>query len=170
MTDEYTPQNKSDLIKVIQSERERLNSLFEGLPESHVIKSGVEGNWSVKDILAHISAWERIAIDIIQSANDGEPLKPYINKIFEDIDKFNADVFKKYQNYRWMEVIEEFNASHQDFMILIESLTEKFIFTNLPFESTEEITAQYMISANTHWHYLEHAESIQKWQASLSKT
>jgi hypothetical protein len=151
---------------VIQSEREKLKSLYKGLPEIQLVAAGVEETWSIKDILAHIAAWERVAIDIIQSAKDGEPPKSYINTIFKDIDKFNAGVFEKNQILPLAEVINEFEASHDDFVELIESIPEDFIFSNLPFEGTEELTIQYIISANTHWHYSEHAESIQKWLGS----
>jgi hypothetical protein len=166
MSEDYIPKDKSDLLEVIRLEREKLVSLFEGLNETQMAEPGVEVAWSIKDILAHIAAWERVAIDIIQPARDGQPLKPYVPKVFESIDNFNAVVFDSHKNKDLTEIIGEFEASHRDFMDLIETLTEAFVFTNLPFEGTEELSVQNMISSNTHWHYLEHAESIRKWLAS----
>jgi hypothetical protein len=166
MSEDYIPKDKSDLLEVIRLEREKLVSLFEGLSEIQMAEPGVEVAWSIKDILAHIAAWERVAIDIVQPARDGQPLKPYVPKVFESIDNFNAATFESHKNKDLTEVIGEFEASHRDFMELIETLPEAFVFTNLPFEGTEELSVQHMISANTHWHYLEHAESIQKWLAS----
>ena len=75
MTEDYHPPTKSDLIEVIHTERTRLESLLEGLTDSQMTESGVESSWSIKDILAHIAAWERLAFDRIHAALSGKPLK-----------------------------------------------------------------------------------------------
>ena len=166
MMENHQPKDKSDLLDAIQTEREILESLMAGLSESQIVDIGVEASWSIKDILAHIAAWERVAIDIIQAARDGEALKSYIPKIFKSIDDFNATIYDTHKDDPSADVMAEFKASHNDFLSIISSLSEDFISSNLPFEGTEELTIQYMISANTHWHYKEHSESIQNWLAS----
>ena len=65
MTEDYHPPTKSDLLAVIDSERTQLESLLKGLNDAQICKPGVEGPWSIKDILAHTAAWERLAFDRI---------------------------------------------------------------------------------------------------------
>jgi len=142
MSNRYNPKDKSDLLNVIRSEWEYLKSLFDGLPESQMIPTGVEESWSIKDILAHIAAWERVAIDIIQPASMREMPKPYVEKIFENFDIFNANIFQTNQNISLAEVVNRFEDSHLDLMEFIKPLTEEFTFSNLPIEGTEKITVQ----------------------------
>jgi hypothetical protein len=166
MTEDYHPPTKSALLEVIRAERTQLESLFEGMDDSQMTTAGVEASWSIKDILAHIAAWERLAYDRIDAALSGEPLKfPLINGD-ADVDQFNAAVYEKNKDQPMKYVMAEFHDSHQDFAELIGTLEDDFLASPLPFGWAGKLTAQVLISANTHWHYIEHAESISKWLES----
>jgi len=165
MNEDYHPSNKAALLEVIRSERENLETLLEGLPEPKLVTPEAEAHWSVKDILAHIAAWERVGTDIITAARDGKPLSDEIPTIFDDINQFNAQVYQQNAEASLAKVRDEYTEAHNSFMALIETLDESLIFSNLPFEDIEDLTVQYIISANTHWHYLEHAASIRAWLA-----
>lgn len=74
--------------------------------------------WSLHDILAHISAWNKIDAYHTERVRDG--------KNFEwiyDVDKFNEDEIEKRRHWVWNKIFEEFNQSGK---YLIE------IFQNLP--------------------------------------
>ena len=166
MTEDYHPPKKSDLLDVIHAEREQLEKLIESLTDEQMTAASVTASWSVKDILAHIAAWERLACDRIQAALSGEPLKFPLIKGDTDVDLFNAEVYAQNQDQTLGQVLNEYNDSHQDFLDLIETLQDDFLASPLPFDWAGNLTAQVMISANTHWHYIEHAESISKWLES----
>lgn len=168
MTEDYHPPTKSDLIEVIHTERTRLESLLEGLTDSQMTESGVESSWSIKDILAHIAAWERLAFDRIHAALSGKPLKFPLIKGDADVDTFNAAVYKKYKDQSIAKVTAEFNDSHLDFLAQIEALDDDFLTSPLPFDWAGKLSAQVVVSANTHWHYTEHAQSITKWLENQS--
>ena len=163
MADDYHPPTKSDLLDVIRTERARLEALFDGLTDSQMTKVGVYASWSIKDILAHIAAWERLAYDRIHAALSGEPLKFPLIKSDADVDKFNAGTYEKYKDQPLAKVLAEFQESHRDFSAQIETLNNDFLASPLPFDWAGKLTSQVVISANTHWHYIEHAESITKW-------
>jgi hypothetical protein len=128
-----------------------------------MVEPGVESTWSIKDIMAHIAAWERLAHDRIHAALSGEPLKFPLIKGDEDVDKFNAEVYERHKARSLDEVSAEFHTSHQTFTAQIEKLEEDFLSRPLPFDWAGKLTAQVVISANTHWHFVEHATAIEKW-------
>ena len=163
MTDDYQPPTKSDLLDVINAERARLESLLEGLTDVQMTTAGVEGFWSIKDILAHIAAWERLAFDRISAALSGEALKFPLIKDDAGVDRYNAEVYERNKAQPLTDVITEFHGSHRDFHTQIETLDDGFLTSPLPFDWAGKLTAQVMISANTHWHYIEHANSINRW-------
>ena len=115
MAEDYHPPTKSDLLDVIRTERAQLEILFEGLTDSQMTKAGVDASWSIKDILAHIAAWERLAYDRIHAALSGEPLKFPLIKGDADVDKFNAGVYEKNKDQPLAKVMAEFHDSHRGF-------------------------------------------------------
>ena len=163
MTEDYHPPTNSELLAVIQAERTRLESLFEGFSEAQMTEPGVENAWSIKDIMAHIASWERMAFDRIRAAVSGEPLIYALIKDDTDVDRFNAEVYERNQNQSLMKVRAEFDDSHRAFYAQIEALSDEFLSSPLPFEWAGKTPAKVIISANSHWHYIEHAEPIKKW-------
>jgi hypothetical protein len=100
---------------------------------------------------------------------DSKSLDPKISSIFEDIDAHNARVLEEFRHKNAADVLRDSKTFYNVFLSLIESLDEAFIFSNLPFEGLEELTVQNIISANSHLHYQEHSQDIQKWIALLEK-
>lgn len=163
MSEVYNPPNKQVLLEVIQEERLELEKLLAGLSPSQKEVEGVEAAWSAKDIMAHIAAWERLAQDRINAALTGEELKIPVIEGKDFVDVFNAQVYESNKNISLEEIESEFAGSYREFLATIESLEEEFLFDKLPFDWAGEMTVQVLISANTHWHYPEHAASIERW-------
>ncbi|HYT29616.1 MAG TPA: DinB family protein, partial [Actinomycetota bacterium] len=46
------------------------------------------GDWSAKDLLGHITAWEEVALERLRSARSGRPLPAFPTG---GVDRFNAD-------------------------------------------------------------------------------
>lgn len=153
---------KPELLAAIRIDRTLLEKTLTRFSETQKTEMLFENGWSIKDLMAHIASWERVGIDIVEAARDGETLKGYVSKIFENIDNFNAKIYEQNKDKCLSEIKIEFQAAHKNFITLINPLDDNFIASNLPFEGTQEISVQYIISANTHWHYLEHIEAIKK--------
>jgi hypothetical protein len=56
----YQQKSKDDVIKKIKSERKLLEKSLSNLTEQEMLLEGVVGEWSFKDILAHLMAWEKL--------------------------------------------------------------------------------------------------------------
>jgi len=163
MPENDQPTNKSALLVTIQNERERLESLFEGLTEAQMIEPGVEADWSIKDILVHIAAWERLAMDRIQAAQTGSDLKYPLIAGDDFVDQFNAQTYEAHKDQPLTEVQAEFHNAHREFIAQIDTLAEEKLSQKLNFDWSGTLTYQVMISANSHWHYPDHAAAIEKW-------
>jgi len=163
MTEDYHPPSKSALLEVIRAERARLESLLEGLTEAQMVTGGVEGHWAIKDILAHIAAWERLAADRIHAAQTRENLQYPIIAGENFVDEYNAHIYETHKDLPLVKVQAEFYSAHRDFVAQIEALDESILPQKLGFDWSGHLTYQVMISSNTHWHYLEHANAIENW-------
>ena len=133
--------------------------MLASLTPNQMHQSGASGEWTVKDVLAHISAWERRMLSWISShllgASPDVPL-PW------DVERMNAEAYAQVKDKPLAEVLEEFHQSYRDALALTESLNEeqlKTIYTN-----TWPMAPLWLgVAANTNWHYKEHRESIEAW-------
>ena len=163
-----TPPTKQELLEAINQSWAELNEIIEGLSEEQVLQPGaMDNSWSYKDIMAHITAWEWLAMDRINTAQTGEPLKYPPMKDDDFVNAFNAEIYDKNKEKPLAEVVKEFHKAHADFITQIESLGEDILSKKLPFDWAGNLTYQVLISANTHWHYTEHIEASEKWLASI---
>ena len=159
MSEQIEHITKSELLAQIRTERKRLEEVLASLTPNQMLQSGASGEWTVKDVLAHISAWERRMLSWIGShllgASPDVPL-PW------DVERMNAEAYAQVKDKPLAEVLEEFHQSYRDALALTESLNEeqlKTIYTN-----TWPMAPLWLgVAANTNWHCKEHRESIEAW-------
>ncbi len=68
--------NKDEIFDYLEDEREKLLEAIDGLSEDAMEQPGVIGDWSVKDILSHLIAWETEVVRLLWQIQQGE--KPTI--------------------------------------------------------------------------------------------
>lgn len=69
-----------------------MDELLDGIPEEAMTRPGTigGGDWSAKDLIGHIAAWEEIAIEALGEWRSGR--KPWIEDVFDKkgVDEINA--------------------------------------------------------------------------------
>ncbi len=66
--------SKVELLKDIQVEHARLDKMLSTLTAEEMIRPGVVGDWSVKDVLAHLAAWEQLLLGWYEAGRHAQPL------------------------------------------------------------------------------------------------
>src|ERR1700682_1569184 len=98
-----SPKTKKVLLESIRSERARLMEAIEGLSDAALLEPGVVGDWSIKDILAHLSAWERrLAQRVTGQPENGSDL---------GTPAFNEQVYRAHRSHSVAQVQQESEAS-----------------------------------------------------------
>src|SRR5947209_504513 len=88
------PTDKDELLDLIQAAYKRFQELLAPLTEEQMNERGVTGEWSVKDILIHLTSWELHSIIRIQIAAYGLPLKlRWTVEDEEGYDRKNAEIY-----------------------------------------------------------------------------
>jgi hypothetical protein len=159
---------KDQLLNQIHSEWKKLESNLVGLSDDQFTKPGVQDDWTIKDIMAHIASWERLATDRLSAALTGNALNSPIIRDWDDIHKYNAETIIENRAKSLHAVMEEFQTAHKDIVNAVEGLDADLLNDILPFDWADDTTFAILISANTHWHYKEHCEQIENWLASSS--
>ncbi len=165
MDDHIEHLTKNELLDQIRTERGRLEETLARLTHPQMLLPGVDGEWSVKDTLAHISTWERWMIRWTNSLLRGE--KPDTPDPW-DIDRMNAETYARVKELSLATVLEEFRQSYWDSLALAESLKEEQLQTVYT-DTWPMGPLRLGVAANTCFHYKEHRTDIQKWLKSKKR-
>src|SRR5215468_7337798 len=101
-----------------------LKESYAGLPDSQLLEPGVTGEWSVRDILAHITTWEEEALQHLPLILKGGRPPRYSAK-YGGIDAFNARMTEQKQGLSLSEVLKQMDETHRRLVDYVLSVSEE---------------------------------------------
>jgi hypothetical protein len=96
------------------------------LPMKHWDTENVCGWWSTKDILAHLTSFEYVLIEVLQAYVSGGPT-PYLEQFGADPGKFNDVQVDLRKDKTPAQVFDEYQAQHAESMKLIAKIPAEVI-------------------------------------------
>jgi hypothetical protein len=160
---EAIPTDPEILHTRIHDEWEALAAVVAALDEPQIVRRD-KGEWSVKDILAHIAAWERfLIVNQFLGVPAGEALcvpPDVIDRASED--EVNAILFERNRDQTLAEVQSNWYETHRWLMSELSKVDEERLRQpTLCFGKTPRPLAQWIVF-NTYEHYSDHRWSIEK--------
>lgn len=165
MDDEQTPiefqltaQDKAELMERIHASWAALVQTIGRLSDAQVTAPGPDGGWSVKDHLAHVTAWEQKLLAMVggRPAHEGLQLDE-ATYLATDLDGMNAIIYERARELSLPEVLAAFRRSHEQVVAALEGLTEADLARPYtPGDPTDTRRLVDGIVGNTYEHYLEH--------------
>jgi hypothetical protein len=166
---------KDELLAAIRRDRARLDEQVARVGEARMAEPALEGGRSVKDVLAHISAWEKICLALVRN---NQPIRPPPGETSASeaqdaeeqgrTDAINDKVYQDNRNRPPADVVADAQRSYADLLALVDGLSDEALAAALGAgqEGAESspLVAQ-LISGNSHEHYQEHSEQIARWLA-----
>lgn len=67
---------KSELLDALREENGRWEALLDQIDPARMDQPGVNGDWSMKDLVAHLTGWNRWLVARLRAAGRGEPKPP----------------------------------------------------------------------------------------------
>lgn len=155
---------KEEILEAILSEREALETTLDQLSEEQKTQPGAEDGWSVKDILAHITDWEkRLLLWIDESIQGERPQRPAPGMTWDDLDRLNELTYLANKDRSLEEVEIDFHSSYQKALKTVQALSEEDLIDPKRFSWRKGDPLWLMVAANTWEHYKEHRETIIEW-------
>jgi hypothetical protein len=117
--------NKSELIDWLQNEYRLWEELLEQIGPIRMDQPGVNGEWSMKDIVAHLTGWNLWLITRLQSAHRGEsePPPPWPEHLQSE-DEINAWIFASNRERSVGDVLDESRQLFQRLFTVMEDFSE----------------------------------------------
>ncbi len=156
--------NPKDLLRALADTRAQTEAALAGLTEDQLIDPGVIGDWSVKDILAHLTAWEAELVTLLVKVKRGQkPTWPTPTE-FDDL---NAKWHKETKNRPLDRVLADWRGVRKQTVRQVEGLTEADL--NQKWGWLRNRVAHDLIASNSCRHEAEHLAQIQAWQQQSSE-
>lgn len=108
---------KAEFLARMRDERERLNEAINGLTEDQIANDLVTSQWAVRDLLAHLAAWQGEALRWVEQYTHGQNVGPLVN---QSVDEWNAHRVEERRRLPVVEVMQEFNENHDRLLATLE--------------------------------------------------
>lgn len=152
----------ADLLERAARERAELEALWLGLDKAEMTRRpGPHPEWSVKDIIAHITWWEQTAANWVSRALTGEMLTRA-----ETPDEINARVYEDNRDLPLAAVLEMFDASFPALEALIKRLTDDEI-NDAEVCDIRGMPLLYFLVGNSFAHYADHVDDLRAYVERL---
>lgn len=122
--------SKAEIIKRLQTERKRLEKNISRLNRRRMLRAGVVGSSSVKDVLAHLADWEARMPVWMEGARAGTLVEtPEPGLTWKQLDIVNRSIYQVHRHQALDEVLEYFHTAHARLMELVEDMPEEEMLT-----------------------------------------
>jgi len=156
--------NKSMLLDTLRAGRAQWEELLAQVDEVRMLQPGVAGEWSIKDIIAHVTWGERELLGVVQAhALVGSDLWTLPQ------DDRNAVVFEENRDRPLHEVLAEAQQVFPQLLEALETLSDEDLIDPRRFRDMPvDWVPLQIISGNTYKHYQQHIPSIRAWLAEAT--
>ena len=116
---------RSELVNWLREEYQKWEALLAEIGPARMERPGVNGDWSMKDVIAHLIGWNRWLVARLQAAGrrEPEPAPPWSAHLQGD-DQINAWIYEHYRGRSLREVLDETRAVFQELLVVIEGLPD----------------------------------------------
>ena len=161
------PSNRESLLNESQKFFDRLLELVASIPNDKKVIPGVNGEWTVKDVLAHLCAWHSlIETWYIEGMAGNKPEMPAPGYTWKTTPQLNERIFQDHKNESLDLVFQNLRNSHSKVQGMIEKHSDEDLFTKKRYPWTGSTSmGSYFVSA-TSSHYQWAIDLIKKWLKS----
>jgi hypothetical protein len=157
------PTTKQGLLEAIEIEGKALEQLLAGLTPAQMTQPGLVGEWSVKDVLAHLLEWHHMVLNWHSAGLQGKiPATPSETFNWAQLPQLNQQIYEKHCNRPLADIQKELKASHEKTVGTIQGLSEEELFRRGYYAWTKNNTLGTYFVSNTSSHYRWARTSIKK--------
>ncbi len=117
--------SKAQLLDDLQKENAYWEALLAEVGEARMTEPGVAGNWSIKDVVAHLTGWRRRTVARLQAPARGEsePAPPW-PAVLQTDDEINAWIYEENRDRPLPDVLRDSGEAFQALVEAIQALPE----------------------------------------------
>lgn len=165
------PTTKAELLETISSSYNAFEKLLSPLTQEQLLTAGVNGTWSIKDNIAHLTAWHQRLLIFLHAAIRKSAAQQLPDAIEETgLDQANEQFYQVNKDRSLNEVLQAFRTSYIEVVGAVQALSQEELFEPDQFSWMKGAPLWHTIAGNTFGHYQEHTEIIEAWLHTASDT
>ena len=151
--------DKAAFLATLRREHAAWDALLAEVGEARMAQPGASGEWSVKDIIAHVTWYEREMVGVLRThtlaGSDLWELSP---------DQRNAALFAQLRDRPVADVLTEARQTFAELVALVEGLAEEDLHDATRYHAMPPDWIPWeLLAGNSFAHYPEHARTIRVW-------
>jgi hypothetical protein len=155
--------NKDAILKALEVGREDFLDAIEGLTEETLQQSGVVGEWSIKDILIHLTRWEAELVKLLWQAKQGKsPSTAHFSTI--EVDELNERWYQESRTRSLELALADFHGVRNQTIRRVEDFSDKDLTDPKSYPWLKEQPLWQWIAGDSFEHEAEHADQIRAWK------
>lgn len=163
------PTSKAELLARMRAERAIWDGLIAALPASILTLNVLPNGWSVKDLIAHVAAYEQWTAAQIAAASDGRSATDWelyrIERLPDeaarwDVDQQNDAIYAWYKDVPLAEVIAFAGQAFADLVTAVAAVPEADLSRSGAQPWTGQMTMLELVPAQSYEHYHQHIDDL----------
>ena len=139
--------------------RAELLTAIDGLDEAALDRKGSVGDWSIKNVLAHIAAWEAWVVQALPARMATGTTPADFRQRIEDEDRFNAEEVAEREELTPDEQLMELERTRAELLGYVRGLDTTALERTHPWDTWAGTLPEYLLAALRD-HEAEHVEEL----------
>lgn len=157
--------DKTRILEEIHTKYAALEEILTPLADTQMTVAGVNGDWSIKDVLAHITAWHHRLLIWLRAASQNEDPAISGPDSDDEMDRLNEQFYKENKSRPLDDVLTDFRTSYLQILDMVQVLDNEDLTNPHRFAWTKGNPLWYLVAGDTYDHYQEHQQQIGEWLA-----
>jgi hypothetical protein len=159
---------KEHILTALREQFHSWEELLARLSDQQIIATNFDLNWSIKDVIAHLWAWQQISVARMEAAKlDREPKLPrWATEMHgdweENANQTNAWIYATYHEKPWPEVYQNWREGFLRLLASGEPISEKDLLDGDRYRWLKGYSLAMVLVAS-YDHHQEHLDKLLAW-------
>ncbi len=158
MTERNEPRSKQELLDAMAAGRAELEELIARIPPERFLEPGRWGDWTLKDLVSHIAAYERWTVEQCGPDPAPEEIARMRAESEGGTDALNDSIYLEHRDDPLGSVLAESRAAYEILRRTLEQLDEEAL--TRPRWWTGDASLLAAIPGQSHAHYRDHLDDL----------
>ncbi|MEW5871743.1 MAG: ClbS/DfsB family four-helix bundle protein [Chloroflexota bacterium] len=161
---------RDEILDALEDMREKFLEALEDLSDEALQEPGVFADWSIKDILYHLSMWEAELVKLLWQAAQGQrPTTAHFSGSPTPVDQINADWLEKGRERPLELVWQDFEAVRKQTSRRVEAFSDEDLNDPQRYPWLQGRSLWEWVAGDSYEHEEEHLADIRAWRARREK-
>jgi len=152
--------SKEKALRYLARSREDLQQALDGLSNKEMTQVPVEGVWTIKDVLGHLTSWEEALLKPLRSYADGGP---FDGQVIEEYLTWNDEQAAHKKGLSLDTILDELTSVREKLIAMATRLSDRQYEQQVTFPWGERGTVDKALHGLS-LHEREHLRTIQRWR------